>query len=257
MSWRFRLINPSGGLAYHFLGWRRSQSSWIPLKRSVDLFLREWSPRSQKLLLIGPSAGYTLTRSFLSRFEQIDALDPDPLAAFLFRLRFPALPLTWHLQDYFTSKGQIRQDTFEQLDQQFPDHAILFSNFLGQLPLLVELPDAHWPRSWHQNFQAWLSEKEWASYHDLISTTTHPTPEVLHQALQSNELSTSKLAQMLFSDTNHAIEITDHLTESLFSFCPTRRQRWAWPLSSSQFHVIEGVCQPSPETQGSRTDPRI
>lgn len=84
-------LSPSGGLTYHLRALRWRRRLWTPFRAQVAAWLAAWQPPCSELLLLGPSAGYTLDPAFLSRFAAIHAVEPDPLAHWLLRRRFPGL----------------------------------------------------------------------------------------------------------------------------------------------------------------------
>ena len=77
-------LNPAGGFRYHLRAFQYSNTLWTPFRNALGLWLESWNPRSKKLLIIGSSAGYSLTDEWLDQFEQVTCLDPDPLAKLLY-----------------------------------------------------------------------------------------------------------------------------------------------------------------------------
>lgn len=133
------LSNPAGGVRCHWRAVRHRRRFWAPFVTALADALAPWEPSATHLLLVGPSAGWCLPPSLLARFRAIDALDPDPLARLLFARRFSSLARRLRSQDddYLTSLDPAR---LHALVADFPSHAILFANVLGQLPWLR--PDA-------------------------------------------------------------------------------------------------------------------
>lgn len=81
-----RLSNPIGGLWWHARAWR-SQDAWQNVMRSMH---DEWlssSPSAERLVLIGPSAGWMLSTDWLTRFKELETWDSDPWAGRLFDWR--------------------------------------------------------------------------------------------------------------------------------------------------------------------------
>lgn len=64
-------LSPSGGLTYHLRALRWRRRLWAPFRAQVAAWLAAWQPPCSELLLLGPSAGYTLDPAFLSRFAAI------------------------------------------------------------------------------------------------------------------------------------------------------------------------------------------
>lgn len=238
MSW-WNILNPSGGWRYH----RRAakyQDLWQSYVANTNLWLKKWQPQKSQLLLLGPSAGYSLTVDFLQQFERIDAIDVDPLAPFFFRRRFPELNVHWHQQNFFTLFPQrLHLNGLKELQQSFPTHAWLFCNFLGQLPLLV--------RNFHQHFDIWqetllntLKQVEWASYHDIWSaeetTESHGARDPINCERSSFDFSQSARYWL----DGKSASVNDHYTFELFKGI-NHAQHWGWQISPTQFHCVEGV----------------
>lgn len=160
---RASFTSDSGGLVYH---WRavRYGGDWAPFRQVVAHWLDRWSPRAQQLVLIGPSAGWTLPLPWLGRFRECVVLDPDPLARALLRLR-SARPITVGVVDALTT-----DDGPGELAAAYPDAAFLFANVLGQV-----LPEDDVAAERRLDaLETALSGREWASYHDLASTSQRP-----------------------------------------------------------------------------------
>jgi hypothetical protein len=95
-----RLFRPSGGLLYHLRA-LRSRARWRGFANDLERWLFAWRKPGGKLILIGPSAGYTLSTEWLRGFKEIHAYDIDPLAAWFFSLRHPGVDAEFHQQDLF------------------------------------------------------------------------------------------------------------------------------------------------------------
>lgn len=161
---RHRLISMSGGLVYHLRALRHARTRWQPFHDAVDQWLGDWTPPCSVLVLVGPSAGYSLPSAFLTRFERIVALEPDPLARWLLRRRLgPKL----EFRDLDVLAGP---HPLAALCAAFPEAAILFCNVLGQ----VAAPAG---RRWAQVVAAELGGRHWASYHDVVCTEVPPRRE--------------------------------------------------------------------------------
>jgi hypothetical protein len=175
------LAGPTGGLSYHAAALRYRHSLWTPFLGAVDHWLNEvWNPQNRELVIFGPSAGWTLPRKFLAKFDRIIGVEPDPLGRALFRYRFrsdfqnTAKPMVVgnlkfvsraDLLPWFSPKPQ----TFSDFLNSHADAAILFSNLLGQIAFLrpdralADLSDKQ------ELFIESLAGRNWASYHDLFS----------------------------------------------------------------------------------------
>jgi len=153
----FRLWRPSGGLAWHWRAWCGAQRH-RPFRLAVESWLAGWSPPCARLILVGPSAGWTLPGAWLSQFQEILAIDLDPLAPWFFALNHPVrrTGLRW-------LRGDLMTELPRHL-QAWPDAAVLFCNVLGQLAVEREdheLVLAELPRI--------LRRHHWASFHDCYT----------------------------------------------------------------------------------------
>ena len=201
------LFRPSGGLIYH---WRalRNQRHWYEFRKDVEEWLHDWPQFANELILIGPSAGYTLTTAWLKKFTRISAYDVDPLAGMLFRLKHPGLNIRFHNEDLFwTDDEGYTTNTLREILKQNPSAAVLMSNVVGQLLLEHPVKDREWSRFLHGLRMA-LNGREWASYHDLF---THENGEVI-----------------------------DHLTGGDWK-ADLKTIQFRWPLTATSLHIVEGV----------------
>lgn len=229
------LLHPSGGLPYHLraLFWRHSL--WAPFHAQARRWLTDWRPEAGHLVLIGPSGGYVLTAQFLERFARIDVLEPDPLARWLLRRRFPGFNFSWGESAYLPRPGG-----FARLAASYPRAAFLFCNLLGQE---LQGQPADFDRgAWLAELEPALAGRAWGSWHDLASTRRKPDrapPPRLAHAMALDEL----LARCW---TGGSLEIVDHATAGL---CPAAPRRLAiWHLAPRSHHLIEWLdaAQPRP-----------
>lgn len=168
------LLSPSGGLVYHARALRASEGRWKPFRTSIEKWLGEWNPNAKGLLLIGPSGGYSLPTAWLARFERIVAVDFDPLARRIFEGRHRECRIErWIVEDLFpTGPWGLDLAPMRALLNEHPDHAILFSNVLGQLAL--DAPDERRIEAGLGQLRALLEGRLWASYHDRLSSPVRP-----------------------------------------------------------------------------------
>lgn len=220
----FRLWRPSGGLAWHWRAWRGAQRH-RPFRLAVESWLAGWSPPCARLILVGPSAGWTLPGAWLSQFQEILAIDLDPLAPWLFALNHPVrrTELRW-----------LRGDLVTELPRHlraWPDAAVLFCNVLGQLAVEREdheLVLAELPRM--------LRRHHWASFHDCY------TGDVSRQEFES--LVPFSLQRRMSADDLQRLglggEWRDHGTGQLF---PAQHSRayFPWWILEDKLHWIEAA----------------
>ncbi len=220
------LFHPSGSLSYHLRAWRRRHTLWAPFHAQVRRWVTDWRPDTKHLVLIGPSGGYALTAQFLERFERVSVLEPDPLARWLLRRRFPGVVFDWRESGYLAQPGG-----FARLAATFPDAALLFCNLLGQE--LQGQPADIDRATWLAELEPALAGHLWASWHDLVSTTRAPegqAPACIDHAIPLDDLLTRVWC-------GGDLEISDHETAGL---CPSAPRRYAlWHLAPRSHHLIE------------------
>ncbi len=163
-----RLINESGGIWYHWRAWRYRTTLWRPfITRLESLLLPALAGRSGRLVLVGPSAGWTLTDRLLSPFSALTVIEPDPLAVRLLRRRLarvaPAAAVRCDPHDYFADG-----DGPQRLCAAHAGATVLFCNLLGQLHLLLAEPHLSAVR---RGLRTVLRAPgfQWLSYHDRCS----------------------------------------------------------------------------------------
>ena len=225
------LFGPSGGLLWH---WRalRAWRKHADLRDQIEHWLLDWQPSVSTLVLVGPSAGWTLSQRFLARFKTIVAIDLDPSAR----------PLFWfaHGKSLAASGTQIRwlhgdfAEVLPRLLGADAPVAVLFCNVLGQLgversdyqQVLGALP--HTLRSVH-----------WASYHDRYSADAGCVPEAARKQFESmSGMDSSTLLSMGCKG-----EWTDHGTGVLLPDNWPRRYL-PWLLTARKFHWLEAGTVP-------------
>jgi hypothetical protein len=225
---RAHLNDPSGGLGYHLRALRYRRSLWAPFIGCVHAWLHDWRPAPDTLLLVGPSAGYTLAAGFLARFRTVRALEPDVLARRLLRWRFPQV--AWHfdrLDCVCTADGPA------MLAAHYPGAAILFCNVLGQAPEPALLT------GWRATADAALSRHHWASFHDVLSSTHAPQARAMPAA--DGWADADALACALWRG---AVVVTDHGT---FGMAPHARRLACWQIAPQRWQVVEWGTHTPPD----------
>ena len=217
------LLDPSGGLVYHLRALRHRHGRWAPFHRVLAGWLAGWQPARRELVIVGPSAGYGLPTGFLARFGRVTALEPDPLARWLLARRPDAGRLGFDRLDCLAGT-----DGLARLAAAHPQAAILFSNVLGQLPA----PGG----DWRPLLARHLAGHAWASYHDVISTTTAPKPDCAGLGAAHDGSLEDVLARFWPGGT---LALTDHDT---FRLGGDRPRRYAvWQLARRRWHLVEWV----------------
>ena len=248
-------LNPAGGLRYHLRGFWHSKRLWWPFRFALAEWLYAWQPPEKRLVIVGPSAGYCMEPLTLERFDEVVCLEPDPVARFLFTRRLARAPLEKQPKVEFVTEDLILADPtrFERFMQEQGPAAVLFSNFLGQLRVLLSAtgPDERLEET-KRAIVAALEGHSWASFHDRVSGTLEPgsrEPFLAERRLTDEELlevfyghhrvEPSEADRNLISATGE-LPLLDHLTSGLF---PTEREHryFVWELMPGQYHLIEAV----------------
>jgi len=220
------LFGPSGGLLWHW----RALSSWrahAELRKCLQDWFGNWRPAAKALVLIGPSAGWTLPFKLLARFSTIIAIDLDPASQPLFllvhgrKLKAKGISVEWIRGDFVDHlPGLLCNDT---------EYAVLFCNLLGQLGL--ERKD--YQRILDQ-LPVMLQSSHWASYHDRYSTAAVNVPATTRAPFTS----TRAMDKETLLGMGCRGEWTDHGTGMLFGQHASRLYM-PWLLTSKRFHWLE------------------
>lgn len=216
-------LHASGGLLWHARALRYRRRLWQTFCATVAAWLREWQPPREWLLIVGPSAGYSLNEDFLLRWREVVAIEPDPLARALLRLRFPKIPWRFVDVDVFASDENVFRECFAE-------HAVLFANVLGQITPRDEEPAARWLAALRRS----LASHYWASYHDIISTTRKPDREA--RATGKEESLDEVLAAWW---QGGEVQISDHGCFRLGDHGHRNSAYCVWPMQPGAYHVVE------------------
>lgn len=218
-------MNPAGGLVYHLRA-LRATDQWRDYRNHVNRFLLSWNPPTSQILLVGPSAGYSLPRAWLQSFTQVIGLEVDPAARVMFDRRH-RLRTKW----IRTARFEPDLDSFRTVLDEYPDAAILFCNFLGQLPALYPHADLN---QLHAELRDLLSDRTWASYHDRLSGEFQTED-------RDQFYFVSPTPSDLASEWRLTGELMDHETSVLSEGLPCRV--FPWRLTPTSTHLIEAVTQ--------------
>lgn len=235
------IFSPTGGLIYHARALRYQKRLWAPFRAELGDWLSGWTPRERSLLLIGPSGGYCLERRFLDRFERLAAVDPDPIAKRIFASRFRR-KIHWSHRDHFSPRGgRFGIEGFRELLAAHPGHAVLFCNFLGQLPFLdtqAALGETY--PQWKRALAQALDGHSWATFHDRLSGPLAPKNLPEHNEF-TDIINDARVVETFYTAPSGEgrIELADHLSGDLFPGCP--RRFFAWQIRPGTWHLIEAV----------------
>lgn len=219
-------MSTSGGLVYHLRALRFQKSLWSRYCEETEKFLNAWNPKAKTLVIVGPSAGYSLSLNFLQRFERLILVEPDILARIFFEVRFGLKP------EWFRRALDFEQPVDASA---FPEGcAFLFSNVLGQVRIRNSARYA-------QNLKALVQGHEWASYHDALSgeRLEFDTETATHR---KGTLAEMKSWIYLKDSRLTTLEINAHVAPDLFSEKDQLHYHyWQWRLTPRRTHLIEGV----------------
>jgi len=229
-------VNFSGGWVYHWRAFRFRKREWRGHLDSVRDFLESWvdaqraprpSPVSEApstLILIGPSGGYSLPLSFLERYSQIVAYEPDALARTIFERRFPSLAgrISWIQKEY-------------DFRSELSEGAILFCNVLGQISVKNSA-------SFRVALMDRLKGRIWASYHDALSGREIRFRIPSSSTRAREKASTKEMQRWLETRSTRPIEVIEHLAPDWFEASDELQFfYWDWRLTRKRTHLIEGV----------------
>lgn len=251
-------LNPAGGLRYHLRGFRHSKRLWWSFRFHLADWLYAWQPPEKTLVVVGPSGGYCIEPLTLERFDRLICLEPDPVARFVFQRRISRAPLEKHPRIEFVSDDLILEDPtrFQRFLQETGPAAVLFSNFLGQLRVLLGAlgPDRRLDET-KRAIVSTLSGRSWASFHDRVSGSlapSSPEPFLAERRLTDDELVETFYAhhrldspEARLISPNGDLPLLDHLTSDLF---PGDREHryFVWELMPGHYHLIEAVSSAIP-----------
>ncbi len=235
------LFSLSGGLVYHARALRYRAGLWASFRSELSLWLERCLPPAAELILVGPSGAHCLPLEQLRRFGRLVALEPDPLARRILKLRLPRATLELEHRDLLLQPLLDGGTGLDSLLERRPMASVLFCNLLGQVQL--ELPDQQ-----QQRFQAefrrrvlpQLAGRAWASFHDRWSLDRNereaPPPPLAFERLPSDD----ELGVACFGPSGPVVTAFDHDVKALFPEAWPRRY-FGWQLTPQALHVVEGV----------------
>jgi len=243
------LMNPAGGWRYHLRALRFKNREWQPFRWNIGEWLLGWQPPESTLVVVGPSAGHCLQPFLFERFERVICLEPDPLARLLFKRQLRRAPLEHQPKLEFIEEDHLvaHPERLVTLLENTPNSALLFTNVLGQLRVLLGIEDERVPS--FQNIKRALQEciqgRSWASFHDRVSGNLVPAegnPITSEIRLTNDEILEELYDAKARQVSVRQCELVDHLTEELL---PRNLQHtyFTWEIEPGRFHVIEAVAQ--------------
>jgi hypothetical protein len=233
-------MNLTGGIAWHWLGWR-SKASWAPTSHAIEQWLllnaQVFKPvevqGQPSLLLIGASAGWMMSSQWLEQFAKVDTYDIDPLAAVLFKWRHGAA-----LKVAGTELHCHTRDALQDLPSLLSSHpkaCVFFDNVLGQLRFQNLATDWQLVERRLKQFKVLLKGREWGSIHDRMSGPTTNLIQHIHDLpVRHADWHDQKWLTQLDAQSPWL----DHLTNAIF---PTGLavQDFAWNFSPNYRHWLQ------------------
>ena len=157
-------MNLTGGLLWHWRAWR-SDAQWAQTRTEIETWLLGQPIEEEQLILIGASAGWMMSRAWLSRYKSIQTWDIDPLAGPLFKMRHGKA-----LRQHGTALNCFTGDALRMLPTLLkaqPRAAIFFDNVLGQIRFQTHT--IHQAENRLQTLTQALCGRHWGSIHDRMS----------------------------------------------------------------------------------------
>ncbi|HLV64515.1 MAG TPA: hypothetical protein VKY73_01830 [Polyangiaceae bacterium] len=239
-------LNPAGGVRYHLRAFRYGAKLWQPFRWALGEWLLGWEPPERTLVLLGPSGGYCLQPFLFERFERVVCLEPDPVARFVFQRRLSRAPLERRPVLELVAEDHLLEDPERllRLLERLGESAVLFSNVLGQLRVLLGVTEREAPElvRVHAAVARAIEGRSWVSFHDRLSGELRL--DFAQPLVADGRLSDAEVLEHLYAqpgETDPApLGLTDHLTAGLFpSELP--HAYFAWELEPGLFHAIEAV----------------
>ncbi len=198
------LVRPSGGLYYHGKA-LLNRHRWRPFQDEVRSFLEGWPcPKDKNLILIGPSAGYTLPSEWLKKFDKVWAFDLDPLAEVLFRWRHKHPNVEFHRVNLFWRDGKLSLTPLNEILLLKPTANLLFCNVLGQVLFEGRAGEEEW-LGFLRGLRQRLRGRNWASYHDVESRSAGEIVNHLTAGDWTQDLRPRELKWQLSKDQHHQV----------------------------------------------------
>jgi hypothetical protein len=243
-SSRSALLNPAGGLRYHWRALRHAARLWEPFRWPLGEWLLRWQTSEPNLLLVGPSGGYNLQPFLLERFQRVVVLEPDPLARFILRRRLARVPLEPRPVLEFIAQDHLvlHPERLGPLLSRLGPTAILFSNVLGQLRHLLDVEDTATASfsAVQAAVRAATQGRSWASFHDRVSGELAPSLE--DPLVSDHRWSDEELVEHAYYGGSDVIggTLLDH---GMAGFFPESLPHvyLRWELAPGSFHLIEAV----------------
>lgn len=236
------LVTPSGGLVYHLRALRYAGVLWAPFRASLADWLSRSLPRSDELILIGPSAGHCLPLERWRSAARALVLEPDPLARWLLSRRLAPCRVESDPRDLLVEPLLRQHRGLQPLLERWPHAPVLFCNVLGQLHFtLSEEQHARFQVAFRELIVPLLSTRRWASFHDRWSFDWDARAGAPPSMRSFPRLpSDTELADAWFGVSAGPVTALDHGTSQLFPEAWPRTY-FSWQITPNALHVVEAL----------------
>lgn len=216
--------NPTGGWLWHCRAWRR-QAAWRPTLLALEDRWLHHSPRADRLVIVGASAGWMMSPLWLRQFKIIETWDIDPWARWLFARRhgrsLQAANIAWthHQADAWAQEQAWVHDPSDTL--------YWFDNVLGQLRFMGPQDQA---KARIRQVRQRLPRTRWGSVHDRYSGHLAGAPSLPPEwpSEAGVDLATRQ-AQAWLQAWGAEGNWLDHLTDQVFeNGTPVLNLAWAF-----------------------------
>lgn len=243
-------MEQTGGIFYHYLALRNSLRYWRNYQGSIETFLSE-ALSCDKKLLVGPSGGYSLSKSHFSQITNKDIIaELDPVARLILKSKLKQNP-QWIKHDLFKIGDEPEESAsfsageFKRLGVE----RIVFCNMLGQLA--YQYP-GHSEQFW-KNFLSKSLKKlqlDVYSYHDrwsiLASKDYLDSFEENFKSLNLSEKMGLKIKDFCEHTTmkksaQQKVEILDHPTDIFDSMDCRFHAIYPWRRTKNCLHLIHCI----------------
>jgi hypothetical protein len=236
------LFTATGGLVYHARALCYRDVLWAPFRAALAAWLERCLPPNGELILVGPSGGHCLPLEQLAR-DRLVALEPDPLARGILRLRLAPTPLEVEHRDLLLAPLLSGAGGLETLLERRPRASVLFCNLLGQVQIdLAEEQQERFQAEFKRRVLPLLAGRIWASFHDRWSVNheQHAAPAPPLTLSFESRPSDEQLGCAYFGAAGAPITAFDHGASALFPDAWPRHY-FSWQLTPGALHVVEGV----------------
>lgn len=186
-----------------------------------------------------------MSSAWLQRFRQIDLIDIDPHASWLFRLNHGCALRAAGVTLRFSQRDGLKH--LDQLLEEFPRASLFFDNVLGQH--LYRVIDMALAEAELAQVAARLKGRDWGSVHDLYSGPVDPAraapqPVLSYPALTDahglivDGLRETPMHRRLLGQVGGEGEWMDHLTSGVFP-AGSSSQLIAWPFRPDYAHWLQ------------------